>query len=798
MNLVIRPPRAEYSPEECLPGPRFRIGGVAHCRRDLELEGAQGYRIQCSHYEPEIRGPDPLPCVIYLHGNSGSRCDATEAIRLLLPARITVFAVDLSGSGLSEGEYVTLGAREVLDVEAIVNHLRDQGRTSKIGIWGQSMGAVTALLYANRDPSIAGIVLDSPFSSLNKLMMELVDQFTAGSRVSVPQMATRMALSFMRSSIKSRAKFDINVLDVAKTVPTSFCPALFAHGTDDTFILPHHSEILHDAYAGDKNLIMIDGDHNSPRPAFFFDSTIIFFMNTLQPPGGAGAAGAVRELLASGNVNGHNMNHHRDHNHNYRHHHDNMGTLAASEEEEGMNVRQPRHNFLHGKEEDGSPTLPNRNTSKRSSGWNAYDRDNAEEDAAAAAAGRGQMGSGQISRGRASFDGGSRPARTFVGSVWSDRSRSSVNWSEISAGSASSGGRGGGGDGGRGGEGEDCGSEPDVELLIAMGFEAGAAAGALRRCEGDVEAAVSFLLGGLSSGGSGRDESASDEDEAGDGPPQPSSSSSSSQGGQGRGDDRPNKQSSSMSRFNPFGSLFTGFNKHYGQQAEYASTTGTGQGNTVPIKRKQQLQTGGVGLGESSRAGINSGSGGGDGGGGGRIIRPHTPSPTSKTTTVGSSSLGVVGVAAGVTGGEHRVAARGAVESGCDSVTDEQGTPPDALSGFDGGIRLGMSPLPQSNHGDGFQNEGFNRSWAPPLSSQIPRGADDYRRGGVTVNWTREQAGVSWGEEQRTDGGDVGKSTTGEMMNLMRDTSDADLARAISLSLQDCRIGGEGNTEEKG
>lgn len=139
VNLVIRPPRAEYDPEECLPGPRFRIGGVAHCRRDLELEGAEGYRIQCSHYEPERRGPEPLPCVVYLHGNSGSRCDATEAIRLLLPARITIFAVDLSGSGLSEGEYVTLGAREVLDVEAIVHHLREQGRTSKIGIWGQSM-----------------------------------------------------------------------------------------------------------------------------------------------------------------------------------------------------------------------------------------------------------------------------------------------------------------------------------------------------------------------------------------------------------------------------------------------------------------------------------------------------------------------------------------------------------------------------------------------------------------------------------------------------------------------------------
>jgi hypothetical protein len=48
-------------------------------------------------------------------------------------------------------------------------------------------------------------------------------------------------------------------LDIVKTVPTSFCPALFAHGNADAFILPRHSQKLHDAYAGDKNLIMIDG-----------------------------------------------------------------------------------------------------------------------------------------------------------------------------------------------------------------------------------------------------------------------------------------------------------------------------------------------------------------------------------------------------------------------------------------------------------------------------------------------------------------------------------------------------------
>lgn len=62
------------------------------------------------------------------------------------------------GSGISEGKWVTLGAREVEDVEAAVAYLRSTGLTSVIGLWGRSMGAVTAMMYARRDPSIAGLV----------------------------------------------------------------------------------------------------------------------------------------------------------------------------------------------------------------------------------------------------------------------------------------------------------------------------------------------------------------------------------------------------------------------------------------------------------------------------------------------------------------------------------------------------------------------------------------------------------------------------------------------------------------
>ena len=44
---------------------------------------------------------------------SGCRADASEAAIVLLPSNITIFTLDFSGSGLSGGDYVTLGWNEV-------------------------------------------------------------------------------------------------------------------------------------------------------------------------------------------------------------------------------------------------------------------------------------------------------------------------------------------------------------------------------------------------------------------------------------------------------------------------------------------------------------------------------------------------------------------------------------------------------------------------------------------------------------------------------------------------------------
>ncbi|XP_052734952.1 uncharacterized protein LOC108347171 isoform X4 [Vigna angularis] len=281
VNFIIRPPRAEYDPKSDLLEQEFMLKGKWYQRKDVEIKNSRGDVLQCSHYMP-IVSPEgkPLPCVIYCHGNSGCRADASEAAIILLPSNITVFTLDFSGSGISGGEHVTLGWNEKDDLKAVVNYLRDDGNVSLIGLWGRSMGAVTSLMYGAEDPSIAGMVLDSPFSDLVDLMMELVDTY----KIRLPKFTVKFAIQYMRRAIQKKAKFDITDLNTIKVAKSCFVPALLGHAIEDDFIQPHHSDRIFEAYMGDKNIIKFEGDHNSPRPQFYFDSINIFFHNVLQPP----------------------------------------------------------------------------------------------------------------------------------------------------------------------------------------------------------------------------------------------------------------------------------------------------------------------------------------------------------------------------------------------------------------------------------------------------------------------------------------------------------------------------------
>ena len=275
-RYVIRPERDDYSLSELGPT-HFEHNNKMFKRTDLTIPNKRNLKLCCSFWEPEERKYPKLPCVIYLHGNSSSRTEIFPELYYLLSSDITVFAFDFSGCGKSEGEYISLGWYERDDVECVVNYLRSTNKVATIGLWGRSMGAVTAIMYGDRDPSIAGMVLDSPFCSLKILTEEMAKEKAS----SIPNFILNKGVSMIRETIKEKAKFDINDIEPKVYAERCFIPALFCHALDDTFVNVHHSKDLYNVYAGEKNITFVEGEHNSARPNFFLDSVAIFFYNSL-------------------------------------------------------------------------------------------------------------------------------------------------------------------------------------------------------------------------------------------------------------------------------------------------------------------------------------------------------------------------------------------------------------------------------------------------------------------------------------------------------------------------------------
>ena len=261
---IIRPPRTTYDERHLGPS-RFEFLGRTFGREDFEVHNVKNQRIVCSRWAAEER-PPMVPTLIFMHGNASARLEAIPQLGTLLSLGVAVVSFDFAGSGLSDGEYVTLGANERLDCRAVVTYLRAEGKTSTIAFWGRSMGAVTALLYADEDNMVDAMVLDSPFASLKLLAEELVEKATESTSTKIPKFAIAGMLQIVRRTIRSRAKIDINDISAIDHAPKLYVPALFCVVKGDSFIANKHSELLHGCYAGDKFILSVDGDHNDARP----------------------------------------------------------------------------------------------------------------------------------------------------------------------------------------------------------------------------------------------------------------------------------------------------------------------------------------------------------------------------------------------------------------------------------------------------------------------------------------------------------------------------------------------------
>mmetsp|Transcript_71553 Transcript_71553/g.186060 ORF Transcript_71553/g.186060 Transcript_71553/m.186060 type:complete len:657 (-) Transcript_71553:97-2067(-) len=284
-NLIIRPPRTRYSRLELLqdfPAARFRLLDQLAHRRHFHVTNPRGIPLACTVFEPivpvSLGAEQERACIVYCHGNGSCRLAGFRLARVFLPLGIALCCFDFAGSGMSGGEYVSLGYYERDDLGSVIDHLRNELGFARIGLWGYSMGAVTTLMHAARDPSLAGVVADSPFCDLWTLIKEVCFHF-----VRLPSLLVAPVLQVIRLVIQQKAGFDICDVSPQAHVGNSFVPALFLHGEQDVFVTPAHSERLRQAYCGEaQRLTMPNASHASNRADKFIARAAVFLVRALR------------------------------------------------------------------------------------------------------------------------------------------------------------------------------------------------------------------------------------------------------------------------------------------------------------------------------------------------------------------------------------------------------------------------------------------------------------------------------------------------------------------------------------
>ncbi|MFL7813013.1 MAG: alpha/beta hydrolase [Anaerolineales bacterium] len=221
--------------------------------------------------------------VMILHGSPGGRQDGLYEAAFLNEAGYNVLLGSFRSHDDSEGERITFGFYEIQDAEAWHKYLlsREDVDPDRIGIYGESMGGGTGLLYAARQPGIRAIATGSAFG----LTREVVELFM-GFETDLPQWAIPLLSRFIIFWAERIGDMDSQALDTQAVIADiSPVPVLIIHGGKDDKIGPNIGRELFEAAAQPKQLLWIeDAGHvnfEEFEPELYRETLIKFFEENL-------------------------------------------------------------------------------------------------------------------------------------------------------------------------------------------------------------------------------------------------------------------------------------------------------------------------------------------------------------------------------------------------------------------------------------------------------------------------------------------------------------------------------------
>lgn len=191
--------------------------------------------------------------ILFIHGHGGTRLDYQNIAPLFLREGYGLLMFDLRASGESEGEVVTLGCREVLDVEAAFNFLLHQPEVDpeRIALYGHSMGGATAIQAMYELPRARVLIASAAYTSVYNSVGDGIERLTPLPALPIANLIVAMM----------HIEADCNMFDVrpVETIVEIDRPLLIIQGTADTTIELHNGYELFAATGEPKEIYIVEG-----------------------------------------------------------------------------------------------------------------------------------------------------------------------------------------------------------------------------------------------------------------------------------------------------------------------------------------------------------------------------------------------------------------------------------------------------------------------------------------------------------------------------------------------------------
>ncbi|MBE9117310.1 alpha/beta hydrolase [Lusitaniella coriacea LEGE 07157] len=205
--------------------------------------------------------------LLYLHGNGENISANIVQAQPFHQAGLDIFLFDYRGYGKSEGDFPH-EEQVYEDAQVALNYLIEQRGISpqNIIVYGHSLGGAIAIELTWRNPNLAGLIVESSFTSMRKIV--------GYSKV----------YRLFPSGVILHQKFDS-----IEKIKSLKMPLLLIHGTDDTTVPHFMSQELFDAATEPKQFLSVpDAGHNDVATvggSSYLEAVRDFLQQVKQPQG---------------------------------------------------------------------------------------------------------------------------------------------------------------------------------------------------------------------------------------------------------------------------------------------------------------------------------------------------------------------------------------------------------------------------------------------------------------------------------------------------------------------------------